>query len=64
MEIETPELYNMMRDPGELYNVIESYPEKVKELMVVVEEARKELGDLNVGIEKGEGNREIGKLKN
>jgi hypothetical protein len=29
----------------------------------VVEEARKELGDLNVGIEKGEGNREIDKLK-
>lgn len=64
MKIETPELYNMMRDPGELYNVIESYPEKVKELMIVVEEARKELGDLNVGIEKGEGNREIGQLKN
>jgi arylsulfatase len=64
MKIETPELYNMMRDPGEQYNVIESYPEKVKELMIVVEEARKELGDLNVGIEKGEGNREIGQLKN
>ncbi|MCK4922761.1 MAG: sulfatase [Bacteroidales bacterium] len=63
MEIEKPELYNMMRDPGEQYNVIESYPEKAKELMVVVEQAREELGDLNVGIAKGKGNREIGKLK-
>jgi len=30
--------------------------------MAIVEEARKELGDLNVGIEKGSGNREIGAL--
>jgi arylsulfatase len=64
MKIEKPELYNMMRDPGEQYNVIESYPEKVKELMEVVEQARKELGDLNIGIKKGTENREIGKLKN
>jgi len=61
--IEEPELYNMMRDPGEQYNVIEYYPEKVTEIMAVMEEARKELGDLNVGMEKGSGNREIGKLK-
>ena len=62
MDVKTPELYNMMRDPGEQYNVIESYPEKVKELMEVVEAARAELGDLNVGIEKGSGTREIGRL--
>ncbi|WKX76639.1 hypothetical protein [Zobellia laminariae] len=60
--VEQPELYNMMRDPGERYNVIAYHPEKVKELMVVVEKARKELGDLNVGIESGTENREIGKL--
>jgi arylsulfatase len=60
--IEHPELYNMMRDPGEQYNVIEYYPEKVSEIMAVVDKARKELGDLNVGIEKGNENREIGKL--
>lgn len=63
MKIEKPELYNMMRDPGEQYNVIEFHPEKVKELMQVVEKAREELGDLNVGIVKGNENREIGKLK-
>lgn len=62
--VEKPELYNMMRDPGEQFNVIESYPEKVLELMEIVEKSRKELGDLNVGIEKGEENREIGKIVN
>jgi arylsulfatase len=61
--IEEPELYNMMRDPGEQYNVIEYHPDKAAEIMAVVEKARKELGDLNVGIEKGSGNREIGQLK-
>ena len=60
--VEKPELYNMMRDPGEQYNVIESHPEKVQELMKIVEKSRKELGDLNVGIEKGNENREIGKI--
>ncbi|MEW4925648.1 sulfatase [Algibacter sp. 2305UL17-15] len=63
MSIETPELYNMMRDPGEQFNVYDDYPEKVKELMEVVELSRKELGDLNVGIEKGSGNRDIGRLE-
>lgn len=57
-----PELYNMMRDPGEQYNVIDYHPEKAEELMAVVEEARATLGDLNVGLEKGSGNREIGRF--
>jgi arylsulfatase len=61
MTVETPELYNMMRDPGEQYNVIDYNPEKAKELMKIVEAARTELGDLNVGIEKGSGTREIGR---
>ena len=60
MTVEAPELYNMMRDPGEEYNVIEYNPEKAEELMKIVEAARIELGDLNVGIEKGAGTREIG----
>jgi len=59
-----PELYNMIRDPGERFNVVEKYPEKVQELMVEVEKARKELGDLNIKKLKGTGNREIGTLKN
>ena len=62
-KVETPQLYNMMRDPGEQFNVIEYYPEKAAEIMRIVEAARAELGDLNVGIEKGNGNREIGSIK-
>ncbi|MDN3664006.1 sulfatase [Algibacter miyuki] len=62
--ITEPQLFDMTRDPGEQYNVIATYPEKEKELMKVVEYARKELGDLNVGIEKGTGNREAGQSKN
>jgi arylsulfatase len=31
--------------------------------MLVVKKAREELGDLNVGIVKGNENREIGKMK-
>ncbi|WP_233268036.1 sulfatase [Algibacter sp. L3A6] len=61
--ITEPHLFDMTRDPGEQYNVIATYPEKVKELMEVVEEARKELGDLNVGIAKGTGNRKPGIVK-
>jgi len=63
MTIDKPELYNMMRDPGERYNVIQSNPDKVKEIMLVIEEARRDLGDLNVGIEKGNGNREMGHIR-
>jgi arylsulfatase len=59
--IEEPELYNMIRDPGERFNVYNSYPEKVEEIMAVAENARRELGDMNVGMEKGQGNREIGR---
>uniref|UniRef100_UPI00321642C8 sulfatase family protein n=1 Tax=uncultured Draconibacterium sp. TaxID=1573823 RepID=UPI00321642C8 len=61
MTIEKPELYNMMRDPGEQYNVIDYNADKTAELMKIVETARQELGDLNVGIEKGSGTREIGR---
>jgi arylsulfatase len=61
MEVESPQLYNMMRDPGEQYNVIDHHPEKVTELMAIVEAARAEYGDLNVGLAKGAGTREIGR---
>ncbi|PIB34906.1 arylsulfatase [Reichenbachiella sp. 5M10] len=61
--INEPELYNLASDPGENYNLIGSYPEKAAQIMTVVEQARSELGDLNVGLEKGSENRTIGKLK-
>lgn len=63
MTVETPELYNMMHDAGEQNNIAEYFPEKVEELMKVVEEARAELGDLNVGLERGKGTREVGRLQ-
>lgn len=58
-----PELYNLQRDPGEQFDLAAFFPEKVAELMITAEKARAELGDLNVGIEKGAGTREAGKLE-
>ncbi len=62
MKVDSLELYNLMRDPGERYNVIELYPEIVAELVAVGDRARADLGDLNVGVE-GTGAREVGKLR-
>jgi len=38
-------LYDLRRDPGEHYDVKELYPDVVKDIMVLVENARKDLGD-------------------
>lgn len=38
-------LYDMRRDPGECYDVKEQYPEVVKMLMKIAEEAKEDLGD-------------------
>lgn len=45
VEIRQNELYDLRRDPGERYNVAEYYPEIVRELLNLAEEARKDLGD-------------------
>jgi arylsulfatase len=45
VEIKQNELYDLRRDPGENYNVAEYYPEIVKELLAVAEDARQDLGD-------------------
>lgn len=58
--IVTPELYDLRRDPGERYNVIDRHPDIVAELMKVVEEARDDLGD-DLTSRKGNGRRPIGK---
>jgi arylsulfatase A-like enzyme len=43
--VKEAELYDMRRDPGERYNVAGTYPEKMRELQQLAEEARQDLGD-------------------
>jgi arylsulfatase len=47
-------LYNLRRDPGERYNVIEQHPKVVKRLMKMVKKKRKVLGDRIHGIPCGQ----------
>jgi len=39
------ELYDLRRDPGEQYNVIDQNPEILKEIQIIVDSARIDLGD-------------------
>ena len=55
-------LYNLRRDPGEEYNVIELYPAVVKTLEDLAEVARNDLGD-NLNNRKGNNIREAGILE-
>jgi arylsulfatase A-like enzyme len=45
LEIMQNELYDLRRDPGERYNVADYNPDTLKELLVLAEQARKDLGD-------------------
>ncbi len=53
------ELYDLRRDPGERYNVIDQFPDIVKKLQKVAEKARDDLGDSLSGNE-GKNRREPG----
>ena len=53
-------LYDLRRDPGERYNVIDAYPEEVAKLQKLVEQAREDLGD-DLTDRKGAGRREPGR---
>jgi arylsulfatase len=55
-------LYDLRRDPGETYDVSETYPEKLAELMVLAEKARKDLGD-DLTNREGTGRRPIGTVE-
>ena len=54
-------LYNLRRDPGEQYNVMELYPAVVKDLEKLAEIARNDLGD-NLNNRKGNNVRETGNI--
>jgi arylsulfatase len=55
-------LYDLRRDPGEQYNVMESFPEIVAELEKIAQEAREDLGDDLTGA-PGTGRRQPGKVE-
>ena len=56
-----PELYDLRRDPGERYNVVAQYPERVAKLKKIADDMREELGD-NLTRKKGKERREPGLL--
>lgn len=55
-------LYDLRRDPGEQYNVIEFYPEIVQKLEKMANEAREDLGD-DLTNNPGKNRREPGKIQ-
>jgi arylsulfatase len=60
-EVSGYELYDLRRDPGENYNVITMYPDIVKQMEIIVNEARNDLGDDLCGAE-GANRRQPGKI--
>jgi len=60
--VKTARLYDLRRDPGEWYDVAAYYPEKVKELEALAEEARLDLGD-NLTNSPGANRRKAGSIK-
>ena len=56
-------LYDLRRDPGETYNMIDYYPEIVEKLQKIADEARLELGDDLTG-EPGNNRRKPGRVSN
>lgn len=55
-------LYDLRRDPGEVYDVKSYYPDIVRELKALAESARKDLGDDLTG-NKGANRRSVGRLE-
>ena len=61
LKIEEAELYDLRRDPGERYNVIDQFPEEARKLSEAADRIRARLGDDLTGV-KGTENRPIGQL--
>jgi arylsulfatase len=45
LELNHAEMYDLRRDPGERYNILDQNPEEAAKLMKIADEKRKELGD-------------------
>jgi len=60
-KVDSLELYDLRRDPGERYNVVAQHPEIAKQLFDAAEKARADLGD-DITKSKGTGTRPAGKL--
>jgi arylsulfatase len=54
-------LYDLRRDPGERYDIQAYYPEIVRELKTLAEQAREDLGD-DLQNKTGSNNRQPGRL--
>lgn len=50
-EFNETQLFDLSTDPGERYNVIDSYPEELDNLYKIADKARNDLGDELMGIE-------------
>jgi arylsulfatase A-like enzyme len=61
VEIERPELYDLVADIGETTDVASAHPEIVERLLAVAEKARDDLGDSLTG-RKGRGQRPPGRI--
>jgi arylsulfatase len=61
MQIEKPELYNLVEDIGESRNLIDEYPDIAQRLLTLADSVRVELGDA-LNDMKGKENREPGKV--
>ena len=61
VKLTTPELYDLRKDPSETRHVAGQFPEPVRKLLDLAEQARAELGDDLTG-RKGAGVREPGRL--
>jgi arylsulfatase len=61
VSINSVQLYDLRRDPGEWYDLAAFYPEKVKELEELAKKAREDLGD-DITNNPGENRRKAGSI--
>ncbi len=61
VKIEKPELYNLLKDPGESKNVADANLDVMKQLLALAERAREDMGD-SLTKRTGKGVREPGRL--